>query len=120
MKVAESLRPIGSAIDLPGGDLQRGDDGHGAVADVFELPPCGQAGSGGALGEFTAFGLDSGFFIAMQNRAGSPRGGPPCAGTRSHTAGACARTLGVAAVQPAPDPVRRQFQAGQDPPHLGG
>src|SRR5450755_1697472 len=25
--------------DLPGGDVQRGDDGDGAVADVLELPP---------------------------------------------------------------------------------
>src|ERR1017187_2223512 len=56
--------------DLPGRDLQRGDDGHGAVADVFELPPGHPAGPGSPLGELAVFRLDPGLLIdADQYRA---------------------------------------------------
>src|ERR1017187_3386941 len=34
--------------DLPGGDVQRGDDGDGAVTDVLELPAGRAAPAGGA------------------------------------------------------------------------
>ena len=54
MKVTELLCVDRLGDHLPGGDVQRGDDGGGAVADVLELPrgrqPAPPARRGGRSG----------------------------------------------------------------------
>jgi hypothetical protein len=41
--------------DVPSGDVQRGDDGDGAVADVLELPAGRAAGAGSRPGYLRYF-----------------------------------------------------------------
>jgi hypothetical protein len=49
--------------DLPGGDVQRGDDGDGAVADVLEFPAGRAARGGQASGVLAVFRLDAGLLV---------------------------------------------------------
>ena len=111
--MAESLRVIGS-MDLPGRYVQCRDDGYGAVADVLELPPGDPARRGRPFGVVAVFGLDSGLLIDADHR-GVRRWAQVGVADRG---GLGPELLVVAAVEPAPHPVRRQFDAGQDPPHL--
>jgi len=100
--------------DLPGPDLQRGDDGHGAVADVLELAARPPARGARQLGIFAVLGLDPGLLIDADHdgvRLGAQVG-------VAYRCGLGPELFVVAAVQPAPDPVRSQLQVGQDPPDL--
>ncbi len=63
---------------LPGGDLQCGDDGGGAVADVFELPPR-QRWPGGLPGIFAVLGMDPGLLIDADHDGARRRAQVPVA-----------------------------------------
>jgi hypothetical protein len=93
--------------DLPGGDVQRGNDGDGTVADVFEFPSCQPARPGGPLGISAVLGQDPSLLTDADHHGARRRAQVHLA----HRGGLCPELLVVPAVQPALDPVWRQLQA---------
>jgi hypothetical protein len=102
VKVTESFRVIG-------------DDGDGAVADVLELPAGQPAGPGRPFGILAVLGLDPGLLVDADDHGAWRRPQVHIA----YRGGLGPELVVVAAVQPAPDPVRRQLQVRQDTPGLG-
>jgi hypothetical protein len=54
---------------LPGRHVQRGDDGHGAVTDVLELPPGHPPAAGWPSGMLAVLGLDAGLLVDVGHQA---------------------------------------------------
>jgi hypothetical protein len=73
MNVAEVVVADGLGDDLAGVHIQRGDDRHGAMADVLEFAAGYPAGRSAVFGVLAATGADRGLLInAHHDRSGGP------------------------------------------------